>query len=698
MIKKETFSSIKRFVIHCSLDNIKPLEGNVWSTHTIDFFMKHTSNKLITLHLKSKLEKIFNVDIYFNNMNLADQLCKDGIARLESNCLDQTVHQMEAHSTNDICTVDVDCIYSPYCFYVSLTKALPEFNLFQQKLQKFYEDETKNQQMSAVNPRVGAMYIAKYTEDNQWYRAIVKEIDVDQKNVHVFFVDYGNEDVLLMDGKSLMNITDGFKNFPRMALKCSLYGIEPFVESRSQTVEITDFMHSILNETVEAKFLGDQDDCHFVDLTISKPFEGLRNVKDILVQKKYAKPADLTKSPSRIKTQVAKRVLPNNGEERCVLTNRSSLANGESYVPKFKSYPHPEYVLEKNNKYELTVSCIETVFEFYVQETSCKEASSELSKLMREIQYFYERKINLPQPVFKEGNACVFHDFERKLWYRAQIENIIDNDHCIVSLVDFGYRRYINRTYLRDIPDKFLELSCQSALASLYDLITENPDRVEEQLHSRFKEIALQKSFYCKVMEINRFESANQNCVNKNKNKYLLNLFDANFESVFSMLVENVNASILEPSEKFKPKKISSLDETCQSILESNDADISIMNGTTAENRQFRITDISSKSQTNNYNDRGERKTIPEASIHDDPTSPFPLHGEQISNSKKRSYSSETENICPATKGQDQVDFSSKLVLRKDSGKINFIFKNSRNFLCFLGDVRKIFHEDNTHT
>jgi hypothetical protein len=157
--------------------------------------MKHTSNKEIKLVLKSQLEKIFYVDIYIKSANLAEQLCRDGVARLESNCLDQTVFKMEDCATNGVRSVDVACIYSPYCFYVNLTEALPEFRLFQQKLQKFYENQTVIQRMSVVNPRVGIMYIAKYNEDNEWYRAIVKEIDLDQKNVHVFFVDYGNEDV-----------------------------------------------------------------------------------------------------------------------------------------------------------------------------------------------------------------------------------------------------------------------------------------------------------------------------------------------------------------------------------------------------------------------------------------------------------------------------------------------------------------------
>jgi hypothetical protein len=475
-----------------------------------------------------------------------------------------------------------------------------------------------------------------------------------------------------------MNIADEFKNFPRMALKCSLYGIEPLLESRSRTVEITDFMHEVLKDTVEAKFLGNQDDCHYVDLAISDAIDGFTSVKEILVHKKYAKTADLSKSPYRIKTQPIKKSIRENGEEKGIrneLTKKPS--NGEVKAPQFKTYSKIELNLTKGDKCDLIVCGIETVFEFYVQAVSCKNSSSDFSKLMSEIQCFYERKTNLSQPLFEVNNACAYYDSEQKTWYRAQIENIIDKDHCVVSLVDFGSKRYVNRTYLRDIPEKFIELQCQSALAALYDIVHEQLEVVDEQLHIRFKEIALQKSFYCKVMGVSDVaSSSNQNCNNKVKHKYLLNLFDENSESVYSLLVDNVNTSILVPSDKFKPKKISSLDETRlngQSFLESEN---SILNTTATENRQLRgYPDSSAKNQShinnNNNNNKGERRFFPEASVHDDPTSPFPLHAELTNKLKPRKNSNETELKLPTSKGQDQVDH---IIMRNGTGNCYFSF------------------------
>ena len=234
----------------------------------------------------------------------------------------------------------------------------------------------------------------------------------------------------------------------------------------------------------------------------------------------------------------------------------ASQGESSSHVAKFKTYANPDLVLIPHSKYQLTVCSIETVFEFYVQISASgpDETADPLTQLMSDMQTFYGRKINLPQPVFEAQNACVYFDYEKKKWYRAQIQSIIDQDHCTVALVDYGLKQYVNRACLRDIPDKFTQLCGQAALACLNDLADENPEYVDEQLHTRFKELALNNSFYAKCMGITGTNTA--------KSKYLLNLFDDFGESVYSSLADNVNYSILAPADKFKPKVISSLDDT----------------------------------------------------------------------------------------------------------------------------------------
>lgn len=46
------------------------------------------------------------------------------------------------------------------------------------------------------SPRTGDLVSAKFTEDNQWYRARVKRASGIKKEAHLFFIDYGNEETL----------------------------------------------------------------------------------------------------------------------------------------------------------------------------------------------------------------------------------------------------------------------------------------------------------------------------------------------------------------------------------------------------------------------------------------------------------------------------------------------------------------------
>ena len=49
---------------------------------------------------------------------------------------------------------------------------------------------------ASFSPRTGDLVSAKFTEDNQWYRARVKRASGIKKEAHLQFIDYGNEETL----------------------------------------------------------------------------------------------------------------------------------------------------------------------------------------------------------------------------------------------------------------------------------------------------------------------------------------------------------------------------------------------------------------------------------------------------------------------------------------------------------------------
>ena len=78
-------------------------------------------------------------------------------------------------------------------------------------------------------PVLGQLCIAKYSQDNVWYRARVIQVDNlgplgDDCKVKVQFIDYGNEEVI--DTDQLRPFQHQFKCLPAQAVRCSLVGFK----------------------------------------------------------------------------------------------------------------------------------------------------------------------------------------------------------------------------------------------------------------------------------------------------------------------------------------------------------------------------------------------------------------------------------------------------------------------------------------
>jgi hypothetical protein len=78
-------------------------------------------------------------------------------------------------------------------------------------------------------PVLGQLCIAKYSQDNVWYRARVIQVEnlgphEDDGKVKVQFIDYGNEEIVEAD--QLLPFQHQFKCLPAQAVHCSLVGFK----------------------------------------------------------------------------------------------------------------------------------------------------------------------------------------------------------------------------------------------------------------------------------------------------------------------------------------------------------------------------------------------------------------------------------------------------------------------------------------
>lgn len=84
----------------------------------------------------------------------------------------------------------------------------------------YYDDLDKsNQLMSLENVSIGDFGVAKYSEDNRWYRArlIMRE---GHEQIKIVFVDFGNIEIKSI--KDFFPLYKSFTDLPAQAIACSL--------------------------------------------------------------------------------------------------------------------------------------------------------------------------------------------------------------------------------------------------------------------------------------------------------------------------------------------------------------------------------------------------------------------------------------------------------------------------------------------
>ncbi len=109
-------------------------------------------------------------------------------------------------------------------------------------------DEISAQEELAIPSRVevGSFYLARYPDDDRWYRATVTSIA--DSDATVYYVDYGNSCHVKVN--DLREILPAVAKIPPQAVACSLYGIE-YAEGNVEEAFATEFETLV----VSAKFV-----------------------------------------------------------------------------------------------------------------------------------------------------------------------------------------------------------------------------------------------------------------------------------------------------------------------------------------------------------------------------------------------------------------------------------------------------------
>ena len=318
-------------------------------------------------------------------------------------------------------------------------------------------------------PKKGEMCLAKFSEDQMWYRACV--LSVDQSSCLVQFVDFGNSETVTPSSVAL--IPQKFLSLPIQAISCSLAGI-PAGEYTSQSTTAT----SNFKQLVEGKCLM----CEVVS-----PFPLC-----VHLWEPNTSPG-LTVRDELIKMQL----LP-------FIEDNAMLKVASSYL---KESDHTTVVMSH--------SC--GPGDFYLQLVN-KTTLEAFGHLTSQINSYCSQASTCDSSQVFFGQILCAKFSEDQSWYRARVVSFVDASTIQVQFIDYGNSDTVHsNTAVQILPD-FTHLPAQAVHCCLKGFEFSREDPGEMSLRNRFRLATEGKSLAAKL--------CGSVCADGGALKYVVDLID----------------------------------------------------------------------------------------------------------------------------------------------------------------------------
>ncbi|XP_013172201.1 PREDICTED: maternal protein tudor-like isoform X2 [Papilio xuthus] len=261
----EEFVKPNVFALRFCLSQVKKLEKGPYLNET---FKQLVNGKVLTLKVVSPEGPplIQYGELFLDNKNVLDLL----MANMKDQLQFKWVDLLPLGSRRSVLVSYVDsCIK----FYVQLSDKIEELNSVMDAVKVHCESKSSPGELP-----VGAACCARFPDDDNWYRARVK--DTKGNKVIVTYVDYGNEQEINVS--DLRTITPDLIRLPAQALKCALKGYEnkPVETKTSNQLEML-----ALEKTLMAHVVGmlssDTMLVTLVDDTVTPPLDVARRMNQL---------------------------------------------------------------------------------------------------------------------------------------------------------------------------------------------------------------------------------------------------------------------------------------------------------------------------------------------------------------------------------------------------------------------------------
>ena len=434
------------------LADIQPGNGQKWT----EAETTHLSDNLVNQEIKGKILEIGTVGRQpslriFETSDLKSSLVDDIIAKNIGKAHDN-IYVQDGHL--DRVLLNEDQVYPVY-----VTFAQSAVNFWIQKtgsepiLERLHGDieNDLNNDIGQAHIQPGLLCIAKYTETESYYRAVITNVNFERKVCEVTFVDYGNSDAIAFD--EIRNMPGRYYKLPAQAVPCTLSG---------EAVSTTNFDKIIESENICAKILKVCDSgLHIVALSDEKMQQKPKNIQ--------------TGSNMNNMMQEDKKFSKTNIHfEKPSLSSISS-ENIPTVLSSNNHYMHLQFNL--GVEHYIVISHVEDSGYFYCQLLENAEQLDHIMNTMNQPLMKYK----LLNPQVKIETPCLVRSSKDNVVYRAEV---VSNSKMgvEVKLVDIGDTEFSTANSLYVIESNMFNLPPQAIYCSLAGTDRLPPSKVVDVL------------------------------------------------------------------------------------------------------------------------------------------------------------------------------------------------------------------------
>ena len=382
----------------------------------------------------------------------------------------QFKHETMVNPSNEtaLCT-HVDSLHE---VFFQLTKYQQKFDEISERMQAYCNENNR----VPKEFKTGFGCLAKYTQDDQWYRSEI--IEVLNDSVKVSFIDYGNTDIVLFENTRVVG--EEFASLPATSVKCCLHDVHE--EDIDVKAALQWLQENLVEQEVKVVVVGVVDGLY--DCTITKEGD-VETINDQLYYQ-FELAAEEHENAENVSTAGEDAVEPveresteNEAEDNQIeteaaqnemvptetITNEADTKGDDVFTGKFDQ--HTPKLGAKERAY---CTHVDSLNHISIQLIESQELFDELSDKISE---FCQKESKIPEKL-DLGSACLAKSSDGE-WYRGEIIEISD-ETIDVYFVDYGNNETVEKQNTRAVKKEFASLPAMSITCQLYDVHEDDID------------------------------------------------------------------------------------------------------------------------------------------------------------------------------------------------------------------------------